>query len=269
MIYEQEDIMISCQNLKFSDFYSSRRISAANKIIGEKTVKNIIGYALYLLGVSRKSVSESLSISYDTFKSHTERIDTEGLSALVDRRIKPVSLPETKRQFAEDVQKVRAYFQDDYLFVTLESGSLLLKIPLRNSIQVKTILLTLYENELIGKQSAAQLLDYSPVHIQRLSQKLQNNDIGLFIDKRHGQQKDYKCNQEIKAELFQHYIANLVTGQNVSSERLSENLSERCNIVLPSRTIRFHIKKSGLSKIKKTLPALIESLKKTPKFNHV
>lgn len=260
-----EGTMINCHDLKFSEYYSNQRLDQANKIIGEKTVKKIIAFTFYLLGASRKATAATLNIAYDTFKSLTERIEQEGLAALLDRRVKHLPLPEIKEMTVQKIQKVQVCFEDDFLLINLESGSNLMKIQSNNSIQVKTILLTLLENKLIDRRMVAELLDYTPVHIQRLNQKLHNNDVSLFMDQRQGQQQDYVCNQEIKAEMFQQYIANLVSGKSISSQTLSENLKERCHIDLPSRTIRFHIEKSGLSKIKKTLPRLIESLKKTPK----
>ena len=258
--------MIDCQNINFSDYYSRQRIALASKIIGEKTVKKIIAYALYLFGASRKTIAESLAISYDTFKSFTERIEKEGLSAILDRRIKYQQLPEIKERTVREIQKVQVTFQDDYLYVNLESGSNLFQIPATNSIQVKTILLTLLDNKLITMNTASKLLDYSPSHIQRLHQKLQNNDAGLFLDRRQGQQKNLVFNPEIQTEVFQQYIANLASGRSVSSQKLSKLLKERCNIDLPSRTIRYHLEKSGLSKIKKTFPELLESLKKNSKI---
>ena len=260
--------MINCQGIKFSEYYSNQRIDLANKIIGEKTVKKIIAFSLYLLGVSRKAAAENMNIAYDTFKSLTERIEKEGIAALLDRRVKHLLLPETQDMSVQAIKKVQVYVQDNFLFVNLESGSNLLKIQSNNSIQVKTILLTLLENKLLDRHIVAELLDFTPVHIQRLNQKLHNDDVSLFIDQRQGQQKDYKFNQEIKAEMFQQYIANLVNEKSISSETLSKNLKDRCNISLSPRSIRFHIEKSGLSKIKKTLPGLIESLKKTPKGDH-
>jgi hypothetical protein len=67
--------------------------------------------------------------------------------------------------------------------------------------------------------------------------------------------------------MIQQYIANLVSKKRTSSQVLSEDIKERCNLDLSSRTIRLHIDKLGLSKIKKTLPELIDSLKKTQKSN--
>jgi len=258
--------MINYHNLKFSDHYSNQRINLFSKIIGEKTVKKIIAFALYLLGASRNSVAEFFEIPYDTFKSFTERLEQVGLSAIFDRRAKRQTFPESKQRTDQTIQKVVINFQDNYLYINLESGSNLFKIPSDNSIQIKTILLTLLDNKLISRNTVSELLDYTPAHIQRLKQKLQHNDVGLFIDQRQGQQKNYIFNPEIQTELFQQYIANLVTGRSVSSQILSENLTERCNIELSSRTIRYHLNKSGLSKIKKTLPQFIESLKKTPKY---
>jgi len=262
--------MIDCRNinLKFSTFYSNKRIALANKIIGEKTVKNIIALSFYLLGASRKAVAEFCDIYYDTFKSFTGRIEQEGLSALFDRRIKHLPLTEIKETNFQESQNILVDIKGDYIYINFKSGGNLFKIPSNNSMQVKTILLTLLDNKLISRQSVSEVLNYTPVHIQRLSLKLQNNDLSLFIDQRQGQQKNYICSPEIKTEMFQQFIANLATGRSVSSKTLSENLKERCDIDLSSRTIRYHLEKSGLSKTKKTLPELLGRLKKTSKFNN-
>jgi hypothetical protein len=65
--------------------------------------------------------------------------------------------------------------------------------------------------------------------------------------------------------MIQQYIANLVNRQKTSSQALSEDLKQRCDLNLSPRTIRLHIEQLGLSKIKKTLPELIDSFKKTQK----
>lgn len=260
--------MIDCRSLDFSSHYSDQRISLANKVIGEKNVKKIFALILYLNGASRNSIAKSLGISYDTFKSFTDRIEREGLSALFDRRKKYQALPKIKENDVLEIQKIKVCFQDDYLYINLESGGNLFKIPSNNSMQIKTMLLTLFDNKLISRKTVSELLDYSPAHIQRLNQKLQNDDIRLFIDQRQGQRKNYICDPEILNEMFQQFIANLTTGRSVSSQTISENLKERCNIDLPSRTIRYHLEKSGLSKIKKTLPGLLDRLKKTPKYHN-
>jgi transposase len=257
--------MIDYQNVDFSSHFAERRISLANKVIGEKNVKKIFALTLYLNGASRNSISKSLGISYDTFKSFTDRIEREGLLALFDRRRKYEALPEIKEKAILEIGNIQAYFQDEYLYIKSESAGNLFKISSQNSMQIKTILLTLCDHKLISKETVSELLDYSPDYIQRLNRKLQNDDVSLFVDQRQGQQKKLVCEPEILTELYQQFIANLTTGRSVSSQTISENLKDRCNIDLPSRTIRYHLEKSGLSKLKKTLPGLLADLKKTPK----
>jgi hypothetical protein len=123
------------------------------------------------------------------------------------------------------------------------------------------------ENNLIDIHTASQALNCHTVHAQRLNRQLQNEDATIFNDKRRGQTKNYVFNSDIQTEMIQQYIANLVSKKRTSSQVLSEDIKERCNLDLSSRTIRLHIDKLGLSKIKKTLPELIDSLKKTQKSN--
>jgi len=256
--------MINCHQLSFSFHYSKKRTAIANKIIGTTTVKKILAFALYLLGASRKAIAEILNLPYDTFKSFTQRMEQEGISALIDRRLKQKAIPEINSPVR---QKGQVNSTSDFLVINFGIENQSLKIPANNTIQIRTVVLTMLENDFIDIHTASQVLGCHSVHVQRLNRQLQNDDATTFIDKRQGQTKDYVFNPEIKAEMIQQYIANLVINRNVSSQRLSEELRQRCNIDLSSRTIRLHIEKLGLSKIKKSLPELIDSLKKTQKAN--
>jgi hypothetical protein len=68
----------------------------------------------------------------------------------------------------------------------------------------------------------------------------------------------------VKAELIQHFVAKAVTGHSISSQVLTELINDTQKTVISSRTIRWHMNKLGLMKIKKSLPELVEALKKTP-----
>ncbi len=256
--------MINCHQISFSFHYSEKRTAIANKIIGTTTVKKILAFALYLLGASRKAIAEILNLPYDTFKSFTQRVEHEGISALIDRRLKHKAIPEINSPVT---QKGQVNSTSDFLIINFGIENRRLKIPANNTIQIRTVVLTMLENDFIDIHTASQVLGCHPVHVQRLNRQLQNDDATTFIDKRQGQTKDYVFKPEIKAEMLQQYIANLVIHRNVSSQRLSEELRQRCDIDLSSRTIRLHIEKLGLSKIKKSLPELIDSLKKTQKAN--
>ena len=51
-------------------------------------------------------------------------------------------------------------------------------------------------------------------------------------------------------------------GQSISSGVLAEAVHETTQVGVSARTIRLHIQKLGLTDIKKTLPQLVETLKK-------
>jgi hypothetical protein len=95
---------------------------------------------------------------------------------------------------------------------------------------------------------------------------LANDDITeVLVDKRRGQKKDFLVDLSVKAELIQHFAARAVTGHSTSSQALTELINDTRKTTISSRTIRWHMNKLGLMKIKKSLPQLVETLKKTPK----
>jgi hypothetical protein len=94
---------------------------------------------------------------------------------------------------------------------------------------------------------------------------MQEGDVYSLIDKRKGQTQEYRFTPEIKAELIQQVAANSITGKPTSSRVISEQIKQRCNLSLPDRSIRLHMDKLGLSRISKSLPELVQRLKKTSK----
>ena len=161
-------------------------------------------------------------------------------------------------------KKPSVYMEGKEIIADFGLKDTILRIPAKNTLQVKIILLTMHNNRLITTTEAANLLGYSAVHISRLSQALTEEDVQGLVDKRQGQQKEYLFSPEIKAELVQQFAVNAVTGKSTSSRVISEQLNRRCNLNLPDRSVRLHMKKLGLHRIAKSLPGLVETLKKTP-----
>jgi hypothetical protein len=248
------------QNIKFSDFYSKERIKSANKIIGTKIVKWILAFALYLFGATRQIAAESQGISYDTFKSFTQRIEKEGFAAFYDKRYK-----DSNKTQSQPIKNIQGYYQDDYLIIDLGNENKYLRIPNNNTVQIKTILLSFYKNNLLDKYTVSKLLRYKASYTQMITKRLFKEDAIVLHDQRQGQKKDYAVTSEIKAEIIKQYTANLAGGKKTSSNTLSQDLKERCNISLPDRTIRFHIEKLGLAKIKDSFLETIETVKKNSK----
>ena len=125
------------------------------------------------------------------------------------------------------------------------------------------MLLSLLQADLLSVYTVSSVLGITAAHCRELSDKLLNNDLTeVLVDKRKGQKKDFRVDQSIKAELIKHFVARAVTGYSTSSYVLTELINDTEKTNISSRTIRWHMNKLGLMKIKKTLPELVKTLKK-------
>jgi hypothetical protein len=137
-------------------------------------------------------------------------------------------------------------------------------MPISNRVQVRVVLLSLLSAELLSVQETASSLGISAHHCRELARKLASQDVAeALIDKRQGQQHDYRVGPEQKAEIIQQIAARAVTGHSTSSAVLAEQVNQRTQAALSARTIRWHIHNLGLTNIRKTLPPLVAALKKT------
>ena len=125
-------------------------------------------------------------------------------------------------------------------------------------------MLSLLNADLLSITEVATVLELSSSHSRELAGKLSNSDvIDALVDKRQGQKQDYRVGPEIKAEIIQQFVARTVTELSTSSDELAKAISENSETSLSPRTVRWHIEKLGLDKIKKSLPELVNALKKT------
>lgn len=254
-------MMLNCQSLHFSEQCSLQRMDIARGTLGENVVKRIICFGLYLLGASRSSLSSSLNIPPDTIKSSNKRILQNGIAAFKDNRYKSTLsiLPPPKKGSSP-----RLSIKGEFVKINFDFHEQPISIPFKNNIQLKVVLLTLLDAGFLAAQDVSEVLGYTPNHVQALNNKLKTEDVYALIDKRQGQKTEYRFTPEIKAELVNQVAANVISGHPTSSRILSENLDKRCNLKLPERSIRFYINKLGLSKMSKSLPALVGTIKKTP-----
>jgi hypothetical protein len=251
--------MLNCQTIHFSSNLSKQRMDTAENILGEKVAKYIIAFSLYLLGARRRQIAESLEIPHDTVKSFIKRVFQDGITGLEDRRQKTSSFLPKGAVFPG---KPSVALTDKEVVVDFGVSRRPLKIPADNLLQVKTVLLTMFHNKLITAPKAAEILGCSPVHISRLSHTLGKGDVHSLLDKRQGQKKDYLFSPQVKAELIQQFAANAISGKPTSSRLISRQIAERCQLNLADRSLRHHMKKMGLRNIAKSLPRLVDTLKK-------
>ena len=248
------------QDLEFSAVKAAERFNRAQQVFGKKVLVKILIFAMYLMGVKRIDASKFLDIPDESAKTCLRVLFRDGVSAFSDRR-----QSEVQQSVAVVTTSHEVTVRRDDPFVVIDFGSNLrpLKIPTSHKTQVRTVLLSLVGNDLLGVQECALVLGISTAHCRVLSDCLAKDDVDfVLIDKRQGRKVDYLVGSEEKAEIIKQFAARSVAGFPTTSEVLSEIVNEERGTSVSPRTIRWHIKNLGLRDIKKTLPELVETLKK-------
>ncbi len=252
--------MLNCHDLQFSSQHSQKRIKRASLILGMRVLKLIIGLVLYLLGAKRSAIAKSLEVPEDTLKSFFKRVFKIGVNAFEDRRRKSPPPPSTLKTDRSSIASVK--IDNNEVVINFGSGTQILIIPIENKLQIKTILLTCLGNNVLKNSQVAEIIGYSVRHTLKLSGGLKKGDAYSLFDKRQGQKQDYLVSPEVKAELIQQFIVEILSKGSPTGKKISEALNERCEINISDRTARHHISKLGLSRIKESLPKLLVDLKK-------
>ena len=251
--------MIDCRSASFSAALQQQRVGQARKILGEKVVRRILCFALYLLGFERSSIAELTGSPAGTVRSIVRAVLHGGVPAFEDRRKRSSTFlaPQTKGM------KVTVRQQEQAVNVDFE-GTGRLQIPGKNHLQSRAVLLTLLGSGLVSTRDVSMVLGLSTVHTLNLARALEREDIQGLIDKREGQKQEHRFTAEVKAELIQQFVLDIVAEGRTSGKSISEHLLKRCELRLSERSIRDQLSKLGLSRIKESLPDLLSDLKKTP-----
>lgn len=246
--------------LTFSTAHSDKRIQATSGTLGDGVVKRVLAFALFLMGAKRQDIARHLSIPLGTLFSLLTRMAQHGLPAIEDRRQRHSDFrpPCEDRPAALEVTAEKSG-------VVLEFGAdgPTVSIPVSNDLQTKVFLLTLLQNGVLERARVADLLEYSSTHIARMARQLADGDVHALLDKRQGQQQDYRITPEVKAELVQQFAVDVIARGKTSGEAISAELQERCQITVPARTVRHHLARMGLPGIRHSLPELLATVKKT------
>lgn len=252
--------LIDCQNLSFSPQLSENRTDQAQQTLGSIVVQRILCFALYLLGVNRKAIGQLLGIPSETAKSIIKAVNRGGLEALEDRRrgfstflpkARPEPPPITLRE------------EEDHIVVDLGVSGRYLKLSRQDPLQLKTVLLSMFNNDLLSKREVAEAIKLTPSHTATLARRLNEEGARSLADRRQGQKQEYRVTAPVKAELIQQFAVDIITSGQTSGRKISTELKERCNIAVPARTVRHHLAQMGLREIKQSLPQLLAVVKKT------
>jgi predicted transcriptional regulator len=116
---------------------------------------------------------------------------------------------------------------------------------------------------LLTNQQVAEAIGLTLQRTTALAQELMQSGAVSLLDRREGQKQEYRVTPAIKAELIQQFALDVITGEPASGASLSDQLKKRCEITISARTIRYHLGKLGLPRIKHSLPQLVAAVKKT------
>ena len=244
----------------FSHRLSEDRMDQAQQTFGPVVVQRILCFALYLLGLNRKAIGQALGIPSETAKSIIKAVNREGLPALEDRR----------RRFSTFLPKARPEpppitlrEEEGYIVVDFGMGNRHLKLSRHDPLQMRIVLLSMLNNGLLSKRQVAEAIKLTPSHTATLARRINEEGARSLMDRRQGQKQDYRVPAVVKAELIQQFAVDIITSGKTSGKTISAELKERCDIDVPARTVRHHVARMGLGKIRRSLPHLVDAVKKT------
>jgi hypothetical protein len=253
--------IMDCRSVEFSPEKSEERIQRALQVFPRRVLMRVLAFALHLLGARRKVVAALVEMPEESVKTAVGLALRGGFPALRDRRL---SAATAAARASPSPPKVSVRQEQECCVVDFGAQAKTLTMPISNRVQVRAVLLSLLSAELLSVQETASSLGISAAHCRELARKLASQDVAeALVDKRQGQQHDYRVGPEQKAEIIQQIAARAVTGHCTSSAVLAEQVNQRTQAALSARTIRWHIHNLGLTNIRKTLPPLVAALKKT------
>ncbi len=166
-------------------------------------------------------------------------------------------MPKGKKQPRCSVKK-----ENGYLRISIGSSGVEFTMPAGNRLQCKAVLFTLLDNGLVAASEVAKAVGLSRRRVRDLTAAMREKDLPALLDRRKGQEKDYRFTPEIKSELVQQFALNALSGQPTSGRAIAEDLQRRCEMELSERSVRLHLNKLGLVRIADSLPELLEAQKK-------
>ncbi len=252
---------MDCRDIEFSSKKSNERINKAMRVFDPKVMVRILAFALHIFGAKRKIIAELVNMPEESVKTTIRIIVRDGFQAFLDRR---KTDPPTILKSQSVSQKISIRIEGEMIIVDLNSDIGSLRIPAAHKIQVRTILLSLMNSELLSAHETASILEISDAHCRQLANKLACNDVGnSLVDKRLGQLQAFRVGPTQKAEIIRQFAARAVTGHSTASDVITALVNDQTQASLTPRTVRWHMKKFGLTSIKNTLPELANELKKT------
>ena len=226
------------------------RLNKAVVALGEEVVRRIVAFGLFLIGFPRESVANSLGFSTAGLKSLVDQVLKDGVARFLDRR-KKQSYPSIAR--AEPAKpQLEIGLEEGFVEVKL-SGPCKLTVKDGDRLGRKILAMMLIDSGLISQRKGARLIGCKPLAVSKNLQLYRQEGSRALVDRRVGQRRDYKFTTSIKGELIYAFTMDILKECRTSQGTITSYLEKTFNRPFSTRTVSYHLAKSGLNDIKKRL----------------
>lgn len=252
---------MDCQNLRFSPKLAAGRLEAAEKALGLPVLRRIVVFALFVLGVERSRIAEVVGMPSGTVRSFLRRALASGLDGFVDHRCRAVpDLPSCQLVDLEPSPALRIVVAPRSDALTVNGGRL--DLPEGNVVQRKVVLLSLIGEGMLSTEVVAETLGLSASQVRRLHRDLMASDVEAVLDKRRGQLKDYRVGPGVKGKMIEQFVLELAQSGRAPSSAVARRLADNCEVQISERTVRHHLSRMGLSRVRESLIAGLRDVKR-------
>ncbi len=221
-----------------------KRLETAETVLGPDVLTRLLICSLYLLGFKREALAEMFGYQLAGVKSIIDRVGSYGLDGLLDRRRSSKEAEEVKPE-TRIKEGTLTLFAPEPIELTVKPDDLLAR---------KVTASALVDSGIITVAQGASLLGYTPQAFSRLLRRYREEGSINLIDKRRGQQHDYKVDLEVKSEILYHFLKLACRNEPVSSKEIHQAVSEAFpEKEISERTIRHHLTLLGFSAVQKRL----------------
>ena len=232
---------------------ASKRLDSAAKVLGKDVLVRFLIYALYLLGFKRETLAGMFGYKLSGIKSIIDRISEYGLEGLIDQR-RSLKEPEKLKPEVNLTDREAAVIIPEPINITVNKDDHLAR---------KVLAVCLAEAGAISSAQGAELLGYTPQAFSRLLKRYREKGSADLLDKRKGQQRDYKVDLDVKSEILYQFLK--LSSQNITFS--SKDIHQAVNEAFPEkqiseRTVRYHLTMLGFSQVHRRLKEELFSGKK-------
>lgn len=250
--------MLDCRGLDFSPKLAATRIQAAELVFGEAVLRRIVAFTLFILGVDRAHIAEVVGMPPGTVRSLIRRLLGVGVEGFVDHRRR--AAPAAPVRPAEPKPALTVHVPPEAGALVVGCGDL--QLPADNPIQRKVVLLSLIGEGMLSAEDVAPALGLSASHVRKLHRDLMASDVTAVLDKRRGQLQDYRVGPELKGQMIVQFVLELAECGRASSETVARRLEQSCDEHLSERTVRHHLSRLGLTRVRELLTTGLRDIKR-------